>query len=96
MPCWFFSITVIAALATTPAAPDPQDWRTSGDDPCACTDSMPYIIGPRPPVDTPAQIEAMVRDSRDPSCRVARVAVETLRQVPDVPAATVVRISPPP
>jgi HEAT repeat protein len=74
--CWFFSIAGLLLVLIGPASA--QDWRTSGEDPCACTDSMPFIIGSRPPVDTPDQVAAMVRDSADPSCRVARLAVETL------------------
>jgi HEAT repeat protein len=68
-----------ACFAILESAVFAQDWRTSGEDPCACTDSMPFIVGPRPPVDTPAQIAALVRDSAAPSCRVARLAVEALR-----------------
>jgi HEAT repeat protein len=81
--CCFFSIRVLAlSLACSAMLQFPvlaQDWRTSGEDPCACSDSMPFIIGARPPADTPAQIAALVRDSADPSCRVARLAVEALR-----------------
>jgi hypothetical protein len=79
--CYFFSIAVVAALIAGPVTHNVQDWRTSGDDPCACTDSMPFIIGPRPPVDTPERVVAMVRDSADPACRVARVATEALRRL---------------
>lgn len=81
--CCFFSIKAIAltaALSATLATPTlAQDWRTSGEDPCACTDSMPFIIGARPPADTPAQIATLVRETADRSCRVARGAVEALR-----------------
>jgi HEAT repeat protein len=81
--CCFFSIRVLAltfaCFALLESAVLAQDWRTSGEDPCACSDSMPFIVGPRPPVDTPAQIATLVRDSADPSCRVARLAVEALR-----------------
>jgi HEAT repeat protein len=77
----------LAGFALLESAVLAQDWRTSGEDPCACTDSMPFIVGPRPPVDTPAQIAALVRDSANPSCRVARLAVEALRSAAhDAPA----------
>jgi HEAT repeat protein len=83
--CSFFSImnrpatAVIAVvlLSATPAAA--QDWRTSGEDPCACTDSMPFIIGARPPIDNAEQVADRVRESAEPSGRTARAAVESLR-----------------
>ena len=99
--CSFFSIgaaslSLLVLLSVDAAAG--QDWRTSGEDPCACTDSMPFIIGPRPPVGTAAEIAAMVRDSANPSCRTARVAIEALRNAPPDAAVTqalVARLSSP-
>ena len=84
-------MTVMCTVASA------QDWRTSNEDPCACRDSMPYIIGPRPAVGTPAEIAAMVRDSADPSCRVSRLAVETLRdaQDPTAPKALLTALTSP-
>lgn len=83
--CSFFSINtrtgqaaaLVVVLMASPAVA--QDWRTSGEDPCSCTDSMPFIIGARPPVDTPDGIAARIVESADPSCRTSRAAVEALR-----------------
>ena len=86
--CYIFSISALTALLLSSLPATAQDWRTSGDDPCACTDSMPFIIGPRPPVDTAEEVAALVRDSADPSCRVARLAVETLGRAAQDPRAT--------
>lgn len=79
-----FAVIAVLLAATANA----QDWRTSGEDPCACTDSMPFIIGPRPPVTTPSEIAAMVRDSGSDACRVSRIAVETLRDAKNDASAT--------
>lgn len=78
---------VLFVLLIASSAPA-QDWRTSGADPCACTDSMPFIIGPRPPATTPEEIAGMVRDSGSESCRTARLAVEVLRDAKDLTATT--------
>ena len=80
------SALLLTLWIASPAAA--QDWRTSAEDPCACTDSMPFIIGPRPLVNTPNEIAAMVGNSRHLSCRVARLAVEALRDARDVTATT--------
>lgn len=83
------SILIVGIMTVLFAATaDAQDWRTSGEDPCACTDSMPFIIGPRPPVNTAAEIAAMVRESASQSCPASRLAVETLRDAPNAPLAT--------
>ena len=73
MPRFALAALLVGWFASSSSA---QDWRTSGEDPCGCTDSMPFIIGPRPSVTTPAQIAQVVSDSRSDSCRVARLAVE--------------------
>jgi HEAT repeat protein len=77
--CSFFSITATTLALALAAPAATQDWRTSGEDPCACTDSMPFIIGERPPVDTADQVAQQVRNSANPSCRVSRLAIEALR-----------------
>jgi HEAT repeat protein len=82
------TMLLVMMLASGPSLSDMQDWRTSGEDPCACTDSMPFIIGPRPPVETAAQRDAVIRDSADPSCRVSRPAIEALRNAGQDPRAT--------
>ena len=68
---------VLVGLSAVPSAA--QDWRTSGEDPCLCSDSMPFIIGPRAPVTTAEEVAAVVADARSQSCRVARLAIESLR-----------------
>jgi HEAT repeat protein len=49
---------------------------------------MPFIIGPRAPVTTAAEVAAVVADARSQSCRVARLAIESLRNAPNHPPAT--------
>ena len=82
------SLTMLPVLLAT-AEQSTHDWRTSGADPCACTDAMPYIIGPLPPADTEVRVVALVAESRSSSCRTSRLAVEALRAASSFPDATV-------
>jgi hypothetical protein len=40
---WSSKVIFLVLVSLTPSSG--QDWRTSSEDPCACTDSRPFIIG---------------------------------------------------